>query len=1260
VGSIIQAPPANSRPKAVRRIAADLRDLFTIEELRVLTEKYKVGFLDSARDVIIESPFARNLCPEIMGPSGCTGCPALNTKINDKNPTTWVTCHSGLQRGLAAIAYNGLPLGWITSPVVLTPRFRRLASGASLKSDPQKTPSYGRPLSESKVGDAYSEVHAKAVVRRRENIVVASLAKIKSANSESAIWEILLDAVKTLFGDLKAVYFYVEKKYDAEPGYHLIHWDGQALNEPALTPLNQGYIGKAISERTVSYVQLRSDDRIVYRIGQSSSSPPKTMLTIPVCWGLNDTFGGLQLQSDKADCFQHRFDREAVEFLTTFAGEVFTKLELQKALRITTARAETTDEWNDFIVTTLSDRTTTETEILQKRQEVFDRFVKKLRFLAGDYCIATSVRLLNPLTQILGFVAGDEAVWLPGRIQKLYAPKKGAAHKALTMDHLYYPDVSKLPEEEYFPLIPETKSLWVMRFEVHGELTGIVSIDWHKRNACSNTKDGAFRALLSQLERVLEALLDREARYLKNLLDPISLINEQPEALQTLVTSLKDLLSGRACSLFLDRRGDRTLELAATTDPGRARESYSCGPDTPPDRLGITGWVARHGKSMRIRNRRDPQELREICQIGEASEEMSNAENYLEGIDTSDLSYLSFLAAPMIARGRVLGVLQLSVKNGVDSEFTHQDETFLQEFANRFARVLDARWVEEDGAKRVAELQEQAEYRERIKNAPGLPQMSQILCDQFMIQMEAAGSYLHIHDEGRQLNARVASGILKVFLAVGLNPELPTSTSLCVPSIWESEAWEPFRTDFAGCLFGNPTELIQAAAVLPIESQSEIATLVLCWQTKRPIDSLKRQLSHLELQASESIETALQQVDARKKLGASLKSLKVLQEFGLAFSAYRKLEDLCDAILRAALDNSDFPAGTVRLYDPQRGWVRYATSMDCNDEVPLVIQTNRTLRRCLQSKTPFLVDKRDEDWKLDAETHTLGVRQEFRARLECWIAVPLHVDGDCIGAILLVSNDLLELGKDQNEFLQTLGHLATVAIRSIQRNQKDLANKPFEMIGAMLGGFLHVMRNKVTNAFGNLALVKSKKLPEGERGDFIARLERDLDRIREVCEKLVGFSSMGDRARLELVNFGRLFDSVWDDMPDRLRKQVRPIFEATADAKVRGNRNQLEVAVQMLVQNALEAMPDGGVLRCRASVQHGKVILWIADSGKGMDKETKERCLEPFYTTKSKGTGLGLAVVNTIVRNHSGHLTVRSYPGRGTVCRIQFALPGEA
>ncbi len=106
---------------------------------------------------------------------------------------------------------------------------------------------------------------------------------------------------------------------------------------------------------------------------------------------------------------------------------------------------------------------------------------------------------------------------------------------------------------------------------------------------------------------------------------------------------------------------------------------------------------------------------------------------------------------------------------------------------------------------------------------------------------------------------------------------------------------------------------------------------------------------------------------------------------------------------------------------------------------------------------------------------------------------------------------------------------------------------------------------------------------------------------------------------------------------------------------IAGDPAELREGLTNLVFNAVDAMPDGGTLILRTATEGTDVVIQISDTGTGMSEETRNRCLEPFFTTKGeRGTGLGLAMVFGIIQRHGGTIEIRSTLGEGTTFTLRL------
>jgi two-component system sensor kinase FixL len=108
-----------------------------------------------------------------------------------------------------------------------------------------------------------------------------------------------------------------------------------------------------------------------------------------------------------------------------------------------------------------------------------------------------------------------------------------------------------------------------------------------------------------------------------------------------------------------------------------------------------------------------------------------------------------------------------------------------------------------------------------------------------------------------------------------------------------------------------------------------------------------------------------------------------------------------------------------------------------------------------------------------------------------------------------------------------------------------------------------------------------------------------------------------------------------------------------------GDVDQLRIVFRNLIRNACDVMPDGGRLKLGVSEADGRVQVEVTDTGPGIPAERIHRIMEPFYSTKSRGLGLGLAVSRVIVEKNDGLLIVHSEPDKGTTFTVRLHAAGD-
>jgi|GEM_PF-4317178 len=226
-----------------------------------------------------------------------------------------------------------------------------------------------------------------------------------------------------------------------------------------------------------------------------------------------------------------------------------------------------------------------------------------------------------------------------------------------------------------------------------------------------------------------------------------------------------------------------------------------------------------------------------------------------------------------------------------------------------------------------------------------------------------------------------------------------------------------------------------------------------------------------------------------------------------------------------------------------------------------------------------------------------------------------------------------------------------------------------EALGLLAGGIAHDFNNLLTAVLGNISLARLHLPADHEVQKLLAEAERASLRTRDLTQQLLTFAKGGEPIR-ELATISDLLHDITRFI---LRgSSVRPAITIAPDLwPVEVDKGQFGQVVQNIVLNARQAMPAGGTLYLTAEnvtiappgqgiVPPGAYVrITFRDEGIGIPKEHLSRVFDPYFTTKQEGSGLGLAVVHSIVRRHGGYITVDSVLGQGATFTIYLPAQPE-
>jgi nitrogen-specific signal transduction histidine kinase/ActR/RegA family two-component response regulator len=245
-----------------------------------------------------------------------------------------------------------------------------------------------------------------------------------------------------------------------------------------------------------------------------------------------------------------------------------------------------------------------------------------------------------------------------------------------------------------------------------------------------------------------------------------------------------------------------------------------------------------------------------------------------------------------------------------------------------------------------------------------------------------------------------------------------------------------------------------------------------------------------------------------------------------------------------------------------------------------------------------------------------------------------------------------------------LGFFTDVTDRKLLHEERLKASK-LESVGVLAGGIAHDFNNLLTAIQGNVELARLDLDSASQSAIALRHAEEGCRRATDLTHQLITFA----RGGAPVLSTASMSDLLLESTTFSLRGSgVRPVFDLAED--LRGAEIdvvQMGRAIQNLVINARQAMPDGGTLEVRAvnvaqavdGTTGPQVRITIRDEGVGIPKDHLDRIFDPYYTTRTEGRGLGLAIVYSIITRHGGHISARSKVGDFTEFTIDLPASCE-
>jgi two-component system, sporulation sensor kinase E len=289
----------------------------------------------------------------------------------------------------------------------------------------------------------------------------------------------------------------------------------------------------------------------------------------------------------------------------------------------------------------------------------------------------------------------------------------------------------------------------------------------------------------------------------------------------------------------------------------------------------------------------------------------------------------------------------------------------------------------------------------------------------------------------------------------------------------------------------------------------------------------------------------------------------------------------------------------------------------------------------------------DKIWSADRDEWSKVMTHELE------VAYPRH---------RFLSFYIVPLADDEHGLVTGMAIILRDVTESRQRTEGVIESEKLSALTLLAAGVAHEIGNPLNSLNIHLQLMERelKNLP----AESAARLREDIGVAREEIARLDRIVNQFLRAirpsvpDLQRAGINDIVTESLQLMEREIENREILVEPELADDLPRClvDRAQLKQVFYNLIKNALQAMRPGGILRIRTEVDDGHVTVSFIDTGHGITPEQIGRVFEPYYTTKPNGSGLGLMIVQRIVREHGGTIDVESDPSRGTTVRIKLPV----
>jgi len=548
----------------------------------------------------------------------------------------------------------------------------------------------------------------------------------------------------------------------------------------------------------------------------------------------------------------------------------------------------------------------------------------------------------------------------------------------------------------------------------------------------------------------------------------------------------------------------------------------------------------------------------------------------------------------------------------------------------------------------------------------------------------------HLHEEAQDVLSKGSIGdrgvaVVPIHAAVGTRPAQRHVT-------WSLSGALAGLTLAVGFRVMNPSASLGEVILLgltPLLMAGALINRHLRLESQQREALIHEQITFVESRHEELREAYLAQEQTRVELRRKVVQLTALQRAGLLFSSTLDREALMQKVLEALTSDLQYDRAMISFYDPARQVIMDTRVLGVSPEIQAFVRAREIPVTdpmspegiVLLQGQPLLVGDVQAVWD---RLHPLNQRFALLTQTKAWVAVPLKVKDRVLGSLMVDRIQAHSLTQDDLELMMTVAHQVAIALdnasayeqiedlnmglevkvreRTAELEQADRVRSQF------LSHVSHELKTPLTSIEGFL-----QNLLDGLTGPLNEKQQRYVSRMLENSDRLIRMiEALLDRTRIQSgrldlipveIDLGHCVINAVEQLHllAQAKQQTLETAAPSVSLMVWADRDRLIQVITNLVQNAVKFTPEGGRIMVTVKQENQALAeVSVRDTGPGIPPEFLDQIFDPFFRVKqvrsgTKGLGLGLSIVRTLVELQGGTIAARSELGKGS--ELSFTIP---